>query len=340
MKPRVSLAVCLVASGLVVAAPNARAQTEAAPNPRRILLDGAQQAQAAGDHERALDLATRAGAMQMTPSVQQFIADEQNALRRYAAALRNAQACEADATRAQDLPRRAEVIAGCHAAGALAAQHTASIRIEAPTPPIAGLTVRVQGAPLTEAQLGAPYAVDAGTVEIEASAPGRQTFRVSVPLGARESLSVPVELAPDGTAVAHAHARHRAPHIAHRHNAGPGVGPYVLMGVGGAAAITGTVLLALIPGSVAGCTVGTFEGQPSWACDGTQSAMERDAAIARVPAFQAAGGVLVGVGGAALVGGLVWLLAAPRGGWEGHHEATVAPAVSATHLGLTFGGSL
>ena len=58
----------------------ATAQTSPTEIARRDLLDQAEAARAAGDHARALDLATRASQLRVTPSLRLLLAQEHQAL--------------------------------------------------------------------------------------------------------------------------------------------------------------------------------------------------------------------------------------------------------------------
>lgn len=84
---------------------------------------------------------------------------------------------------------------------------------------------------------------------------------------------------------------------------GPGAGPFVVMGIGGAAAITGVVLLALAS-SAASNVDGAPEGTP-W----TDVSGDYDSA----GTLGVAGGIALGVGAAAVAAGLGWLIAGGSG---------------------------
>ncbi len=106
--------------------------------------------------------------------------------------------------------------------------------------------------------------------------------------------------------------------------------PLALAGAGGAALVTGAALVAVGFGRVpASCELDAREcaappGDPAFddAKDGV--------ALANV------GFVVGGVGAAALVGGLLWYLASPRGARPGH---AVAPYATRAGVGLALGGS-
>jgi hypothetical protein len=91
---------------------------------------------------------------------------------------------------------------------------------------------------------------------------------------------------------------------------GPGAAPWIVVGSGAVAAGVGAVFLGLASGAkgrVESAPMGTY-----W------DTVEGDAADAST--FSIVGAILLGVGGAALVGGLVWLLV----GGDGEAEQGVA----------------
>lgn len=79
-------------------------------------------------------------------------------------------------------------------------------------------------------------------------------------------------------------------------DAGPGPMPWIVLGAGAAVAVTGVILIGVAAGDVA-----AVENAPqgsSWS--------DVSAAYDRSEPLSIAGAVLIGVGGAAMIGGLVW----------------------------------
>src|SRR5690606_2546748 len=66
--------------------------------------------------------------------------------------------------------------------------------------PPAGIAVVVNGTPLGAAGWGAPMPVDAGTVRIEASAPGREPFSEEVEVSDGQALSLSIPVLPQAVA--------------------------------------------------------------------------------------------------------------------------------------------
>ena len=112
MQPRVfvgaALSVCLFSSVAV----GQDAPSEIA---RRDFVTQAQEAVAAGDHPRALDLATRAGRIRMSTSLRMMIAQEHNALGHTLDALDFAFRCAHEAEANQGLGDRERILEACTA---------------------------------------------------------------------------------------------------------------------------------------------------------------------------------------------------------------------------------
>jgi len=81
----------------------------------------------------------------------------------------------------------------------------------------------------------------------------------------------------------------------------PGPGPWIVLGVGGAAVVAGAVLLGLAAADVATVEGVTRESGTAWS--------DVEAAYGRSETESIAGAVLLGVGGAAAVAGVVWVVA-------------------------------
>lgn len=110
------------------------------------------------------------------------------------------------------------------------------------------------------------------------------------------------------------------------------IAPWIVMGAGGATAIAGAILLPVGLGAISSaekiCPVRT-------AC-ASQEAIDQGNG-GRVQS--AVGGILLGVGGAAIATGLVWQLAFGSGGSAKSAGLLVAPMASATTGGLALGGT-
>ncbi len=173
----------------------AHAQTASQIAGRRLLLDQAEQARTAGRHAEALDLAQRAGALEMTPSLRYFIAQEEAAVGRFAAALGDGERCAREADRDTTIRNREALLRECRALVESVRTRVGRVVIQVPTPVPDGLTVTVEGEVLDPALYGVASVVSPGHVVIEARARGRRTFRAERDVAAAATESVQVELA-------------------------------------------------------------------------------------------------------------------------------------------------
>jgi hypothetical protein len=186
-----------------------------------------------------------------------------------------------------------------------------------------GLRVRIDGEVRSEG-VGARIALDPGTHQLVAEAPGRRPQELAVQLeaGADEI----VTLALESLVVA------AAPPPADAADSGPGALPYVLLGVGGAAVVGGAVLFFVARGQ---------DGDIDARCGGAERlacpASQRDAIESDVASVDRLQGFAFGLGGlgvaAAVVGGV--LLASDDGAEAGQR----APAKVAFSP-LSGGGAL
>jgi hypothetical protein len=200
------------------------AQTAAEVAARRDLVTAATQARDAGQHEQALDLAMRASRIEMTTSLRLFIAEEQEASGRFAAAIGNADVCARDARDNPHLNNRETILGLCSAIGDRLRPRIGHVVIHLASPAPPGAHVRVNGEDVNEAFLGVPYAVDPGTVTVEVSnggATSRREFQVGS--GATESVDVVVPAAAVAASVGPQPTRASTTSF-------PWVGPLVLLG--------------------------------------------------------------------------------------------------------------
>lgn len=176
--------------GSVLCAGHAGAQSDSQYASRRILLDEAQRARAAGDHAMALDRAQRAGQINMSASVRLFMAEELSALGRFADGLGSADMCIRDGEREPASRNRDNVLARCRALRGELQGRVALLTVE--SPPDAHAAVTVAGQAVPEALFGVPSVVDPGNVIVEATAPGRPPFRrvMSLQPGARATVRI------------------------------------------------------------------------------------------------------------------------------------------------------
>lgn len=279
----------ILAAGLAAVTPRALAQETPAEAARRELITQAEGASDAGDHARALALATRAAQTRMTPSLRLLLAQEQHALGRTLEALDAAERCAREARAGPSLRNRERILASCDELAATLDHRVGRLTVTLATP---GARVTVAGRALDAALLGAAYPVLPGRVSVVAEAEGYAAFRreLEVAAGAQETVVVTLARAaarPDASATP-------APPAASRSR---GAGPWVLAGAG-----------ALSLG--AGVLFWRFQEDAVAARDAAPSRPDAEGHDGRARAWNLATNIAYGVGAAAVVGGVVWWLVA------------------------------
>lgn len=298
---------------------------------RRDLIEQARAARSSNDHARALDLAARAGQIEMSLSLRRFIGEEQESLGRVAEAMNTAETCVREGGGARD---NAAHVEACRALSARLQPRVGRLSVVAPTPAPTGLRVRVAGNEVPAAVWGVPMLVTPGAVTIDAEAPSFRPYHREVNVAVGAVASVPIELdalppPPPATALpAPVVAPTPAPVVMTAPPAtvppapqpsGPGVGPIVLMGAG-ALALGGAVTFLALSYGDAGVPCAD---NPSLNCVSPQA-----------DTFSTLGWVSLGVGVSAVVGGLVWFVVG-RGS-----TSQSAPRATLTGAPLPGGGTL
>lgn len=323
---------CAVA--LLTTTSTARAQTDTDAL-RRDLVAQAERAREAGDHAQAAELAGRAAALRMTPSLALLLAQEHEQLGHLVVALDHARRCTADATADAALRNRDRILGICRELTVALSGRVGRLTVRVP----AGLTraaVTVGGRELPAAAWGVAVPVDPGEVTVRVSDEAlhhAQTVTVTVTAGAS------AEVALDAPRAAATVERRAAPTVvAPRVEAPPegpvrrgvGAGPWVLAGVGAAAFVGAGVLWGLHGGAMA---------ERDGACDAGGCDLSAIDADERMRGFTTGTNVAIGVGSAAVAGGVVWFLvarASGRSAEEGRPTTWVVP----TGSGLAVGGVL
>ncbi len=224
----------------------ANAQSGSAEVARRDLLQGADTARNAGDHARSLELATRAGQIRMTTSLRLLLAQEHEALGHYVDALDHASGCAREAEADATMRNREQVLGICRALVTSITPRVGNLVVQVSSPP-PGLVVRVAGHEVNAALYGVAFPVMPGSVAVEVAGEGIVASReeVQVAAGAQVVVTPRVRRAEVATS-AGTDARVamvQAPAV--ERSSGPGAGPWVLVGIGGAAAIAGGVMFYL-----------------------------------------------------------------------------------------------
>lgn len=205
MRPSVFAAACcaLVTSGVVAAQPSRDAAAR-----RRELLERASESSLRGDHEGALRLGEEAARIQVTPSLQMFLAEEHEYLidgggAHLLDAVRVAATCVRDATAQTALNNRERILQRCAEVVGRLNPRVAHVHLRVDDPVPEGMSVRVDEHDLPRGLWAEPIAVLPGAVVVDASAPGRGPFHraLSLPAGATEV--VPVALPAGATATPH-----------------------------------------------------------------------------------------------------------------------------------------
>lgn len=114
---------------------------------RRALIADATTASQAGDHARAIELATRAAALRATPSLQYFLAREHLAAGHARDALALAGECVSGARADPEVHNREALLARCASVAAEAERGVARLTVLVPTPAPEGLRVTVAEPP-------------------------------------------------------------------------------------------------------------------------------------------------------------------------------------------------
>ncbi len=238
----------LIAGCLLLAASECPAQTSPTEVARRELLQGADAARAAGDHPRALDLARRAGEIRMTPSVRLLLAQESEVTGSLLEALDHASGCVREAEADATLRNRATILTNCRALESALRPRLGSVVLQVGTPP-AGAVIRVAGHEIPAALFGLPVRVMPGSVVVEVGGEGIEASHQEVQVAAGTSVDVPVQVRAVESAaiatVADTRLSLATQTVTPAQNGGPGAGPWVLVGTGGAAVIAGGILLAM-----------------------------------------------------------------------------------------------
>lgn len=325
MTNRCARTASVLATVAVLAAPVAEAQDAAALATRRELIEQATQARDANDHARALGLAVRAAQISMTPSLRLFIAQEQRALGRLADALGNAEQCAREAQIDTSLRNRDVILATCQSLANELRPRVGRVVVSVVSPP-PGLQVTVGGNPLREALWGVPYVVTPGRVTIEARAEGYLPFQQEIEVPPGRSVDVQVRLerssepsrsSSESSVAVSTPASSNEPQ-GPRARTGPGIGPFVVMGVGAAGLITFGVF--------AGLRAMTLDRCPDNLCPDQTT-------INTVHTYTTVANVSFIAGGVCLAGGLAWWLLGSLGR---ERPSSTAFQISPTGDGLAF----
>lgn len=162
---------------------------------RRALIERATAARTAGRHQEALDLAQRAAQIQMTPSLRLFVMQEQTQVGQLAEAYASAIACQSEASR--DTAASAQTITRLCTESVNSLQSRVGRVIVTVTPAVEGVRVFVANRELHSALFGQDYVVTPGEVSVRAEASGYRAVSRTVTVNAGSSMAVPLALERD-----------------------------------------------------------------------------------------------------------------------------------------------
>jgi hypothetical protein len=202
---------------------------------RQIYLQRAHDALRAGNGPSALEWATRAGEMKMTPSVRVFIAQRQAELGAYTEAHGNAALCMDEAERDTHLADRGAILRVCASLVARLRAHIGMLTVHVAGAVPSSLQVRVAGRVIRPTSYGAPVAVNAGTVMVEAVADGYRPLRYEIRVNAEENAEATLALERVPTSRAAVPVLPTAVRSKSAFKRRPSIGPWLVMGTGAAA---------------------------------------------------------------------------------------------------------
>ncbi len=308
---------------------------------RRDLVAQAEQARESGDHARALDLSSHAAQIRMTPSLALMIAQEHEQLGHIVDALDYARRCVSDASRDGSLHNRQRITRNCRELVTSLSSQVARVTIRLAAREDA--TVRVGPQTIPPAAWGVPVPVDPGEVSVTATSPDGRRFARTVRTTRGGVVEVDVVLAMPAASnvgeappvVAMVPATESSAVVAPTpllpgRRAGVGAGPWIVVGVGAASLIAAGVLWSMHISAVA---------DRDAACDRIgclPAALDSDATARD---FTVGTNIALGLGAAAIAGGLTWFFVARSRGTE---RSALRPSawLLPGGAGLTLGGTL
>lgn len=272
---------------------------------RARLIQEAGTARAAGDHPSALRAARRAAAIRMTPSLRLFIAEEEARTGQLASAFDDARACVSEANEAPSEQEATSLRRSCEEFSSSLAPRVAFVTLTVPS--VEGASVRVDGVALDRERWGRTITRGAGSVVVEAEAPGRRRFRREINLRAGVTERVAIAL-PATESSAPSVATPELP-TQPETRSGPGAGPWVLVGVGAASLIASGVFFALRGGALSDRDALCESSSGDCVTSDPGAAARAQNAQSDAVTFNTVSMVTLGVGAAAVAGGLIWWLA-------------------------------
>jgi hypothetical protein len=288
---------------------------------RKQFLEQAQSARAAEDHAKALALASRAGQMQMTPSVRLFIAEEQTAVGQLAESWANAQLCSAEAQEDPALKNRQLILSACNKLMNQIKLNAGRVTVSMPRPVPSGAQLTIRGQSVSPWHYGQPFFLTPGKVLVEATAPNHLPFRRELSVRAGEEATLSSELVPQNPAPKPATAELRV--LSSSPPTGFGrIAPYATMGLG-VVGLGASGLFLLARNDALKKLEALCSGATNTVCPETPEARSLQQTASRDNKLT---NITLGIGAATLAGGIVWWVLEKPGGADGiSSEATIIP---------------
>ncbi len=308
---------------------------------RRSLIQRAERHYARQRYERALATAQRAAELGMSPSLRFFIAVQHQALGHTLDALDGAERCAQEAAHDASITDRDELVARCNRLASLLEGSVARVQLRVPDVAPATFQARVQGGEIDRARWSAPLAVLPGHVVVEGRLPDSPSLReeFDIAAGQRREVSferffppppqperAPSQPAPVETARVEAPPPpppppSPPPPLPSVPSRGPGAAPWIVAGAGAVILGGAGAFFALRESDVA--ERDRLCGTAACTANDEQQALTYDD---RARTWNLLTNVSLGVGAAAVVGGVAWWLiarpaSAPRvSAWVAPHD--------------------
>jgi serine/threonine-protein kinase len=269
-----------------------------------------------------------------------MIAQEHEQLGHIADALDHARRCASDASRDGSLHNRARITRNCRELAAALATQVARVTVRVP-PADDGASVRIGTQSIPPAGWGVPSPVDPGVVTVRASHSDGRSFEQTIRVASGGSVTIDIALAmraPTAVAVAPATTTESPSPLPSPHVEAPrrttsssvGAGPWVVVGAGAASLIVAGVLWSMRGSAIA---------DRDAACDarGCDPSSINSNETAR--GLTLGTNLAMGLGAAAIAGGLTWFFVARSGRGEAR---ALRPTVwiHPGGAGLSLGGAL
>ncbi len=242
----------------------------------------------------------------MSPAVRLFLAEEQREVGDIAASMTNAEACSREAA-ASKLADRDEIVRSCRALLGSLQQSAARVVVAVPDLPPPQMAVTVNGRVLPESLYGQPYFLKPGAVRIEAKAPAHRPFQAEtvIPPGEEQTVMVSLErdFGPEEPRRSEP-VEQPTPRVVRGSPRSSSIGPYLLFGAGALSFGTSALFLVLRNNAISDLEK-QCSGPNHTVCPGTPEARSLQSQISRNNTLT---NVALGVGGAAVLGGVLWLV--------------------------------